>query len=344
MTEAERPPLTPTVSSAPPAFVRRARPSTRPLCNGAGAETEPGGSNSAGYLASTPALPMPLARRRCRGRLDVSPARTRVGLHGGPRPRRADPGGAARPRADRPSPPPWLEPRKGPDGRPALDVLIVGGGQCGARHRLRAVRAQVTNILVIDKAARPRGALAHLCAHAHAPQPQGLHGSRPRHTQPDLPVLARGRSARKAGRRLDDPQRSVGRLPALGPRRHGHASPQRDHPGRYRPGRRSCSQRPSSAATAKPILHARKIVLATGQDGMGLWWMPQFVAGLPARASRPLRRRDRFRILARTRSWRSSAPAPRPWTMPPWRWSTARARCSCSAGATPSRSCSPTAG
>ena len=28
---------------------------------------------------------------------------------------------------------------------------------------------------------------------------------------------------------------------------------------------------------------ARKVVLATGQDGAGLWWMPDFVARLPAR-------------------------------------------------------------
>ena len=30
------------------------------------------------------------------------------------------------------------------------------------------------------------------------------------------------------------------------------------------------------------VLHARKILLATGQDGMGLWWMPPLIAGLPA--------------------------------------------------------------
>ena len=27
---------------------------------------------------------------------------------------------------------------------------------------------------------------------------------------------------------------------------------------------------------------ARKVVLATGQEGVGGWWMPEFVAGLPA--------------------------------------------------------------
>jgi cation diffusion facilitator CzcD-associated flavoprotein CzcO len=31
------------------------------------------------------------------------------------------------------------------------------------------------------------------------------------------------------------------------------------------------------------VLFARKVVLATGQDGAGMWWMPDFVAALPTR-------------------------------------------------------------
>ncbi len=30
----------------------------------------------------------------------------------------------------------WMEPRIGPDGKAALDVLIVGGGQSGIRRRV----------------------------------------------------------------------------------------------------------------------------------------------------------------------------------------------------------------
>src|SRR5579863_6313680 len=47
---------------------------------------------------------------------------------------------------------PWLEPKTGPDGRPALDVLIVGGGQSGLATAFGLKRSQVINILVIDKA------------------------------------------------------------------------------------------------------------------------------------------------------------------------------------------------
>src|ERR1700760_3965623 len=45
----------------------------------------------------------------------------------------------------------WLEPKTGPDGQPALDVLIVGGGQSGLTIAFGLKRSQVTNIAIIDK-------------------------------------------------------------------------------------------------------------------------------------------------------------------------------------------------
>src|ERR1700761_6381084 len=47
---------------------------------------------------------------------------------------------------------PWLEPKTGPDGKPALDVLIVGGGQSGLATAFGLMRSRVDNIVVIDKA------------------------------------------------------------------------------------------------------------------------------------------------------------------------------------------------
>ena len=47
---------------------------------------------------------------------------------------------------------PWLEPKTGANGNPALDVLIVGGGQSGLATAFGLKRSQVTNILVIEKA------------------------------------------------------------------------------------------------------------------------------------------------------------------------------------------------
>jgi FAD-dependent urate hydroxylase len=45
----------------------------------------------------------------------------------------------------------WLAPKPGPDGRPALDVLVVGAGQSGLAAAFGLLRSQVNNILVLDK-------------------------------------------------------------------------------------------------------------------------------------------------------------------------------------------------
>jgi cation diffusion facilitator CzcD-associated flavoprotein CzcO len=37
-----------------------------------------------------------------------------------------------------------------------------------------------------------------------------------------------------------------------------------------------------SVQTSDGVMHARKVVIATGQEGVGAWWMPEFVAALPA--------------------------------------------------------------
>ena len=90
------------------------------------------------------------------------------------------------------------------------------------------------------------------------------------------------------------------------------------------------------------VLATRKLVLATGQDGTGEWWMPDFVRALPAdRRAHTCEIIDFERL--RGRPWPCWAPAPRPWTMPPWRSSTAPT-CISSAAAPSRRWCSATAG
>jgi FAD-dependent urate hydroxylase len=51
---------------------------------------------------------------------------------------------------------PWLEPKPGPDGKPALDVLIVGAGQSGLATAFGLMRSQVSNILIVDRAEEGR--------------------------------------------------------------------------------------------------------------------------------------------------------------------------------------------
>ena len=46
----------------------------------------------------------------------------------------------------------WLEPKIGPDGNAALDVLIVGAGQSGIAIGFGLMRSRVSNILLLDKA------------------------------------------------------------------------------------------------------------------------------------------------------------------------------------------------
>lgn len=48
----------------------------------------------------------------------------------------------------------WVPPRVGPDGRPMLDVLVVGGGLCGQTVAFALMRDGIRNIRVIDRAER----------------------------------------------------------------------------------------------------------------------------------------------------------------------------------------------
>jgi cation diffusion facilitator CzcD-associated flavoprotein CzcO len=46
----------------------------------------------------------------------------------------------------------WVPPAQGPDGKPALDVLIIGGGMCGQTAALALKRDGVRNLRIIDRA------------------------------------------------------------------------------------------------------------------------------------------------------------------------------------------------
>jgi FAD-dependent urate hydroxylase len=52
--------------------------------------------------------------------------------------------------------PSWVPPVAGPDGRTALDVLIVGGGMCGQTAAFALMREGVRNLRIVDRAARGR--------------------------------------------------------------------------------------------------------------------------------------------------------------------------------------------
>jgi cation diffusion facilitator CzcD-associated flavoprotein CzcO len=179
---------------------------------------------------------------------------------------------------------PWLEAHTAPDGSPALDVLIVGGGQSGVAIAFGLMRAQVTNILVIDKA--PRGLEGPWRSYARMPTLR----SPKDYTGPDLNIPSLTyRSWHEARFGRDD----WDALPII-PREHwadyllwvrdatGVAVQNETAATDIAPDSGLLAVTLQDGAGRETIRHARKVVLATGQEGAGNWWMPDFIADLPA--------------------------------------------------------------
>jgi cation diffusion facilitator CzcD-associated flavoprotein CzcO len=178
----------------------------------------------------------------------------------------------------------WMTPRLHA-GKPALDVLIVGGGQSGLATAFALRRERVRNVLVIDRAAQgqegPWSTFARMIT-LRSPKDQ---------TGPDLGIPSltfqawyEARFGAKAFADLSliptaqwhDYIQWYRRLLDL-PVRNGVAATA-IAPAALDDGGRCLLVTLSSGE----VLAARKLVLATGQDGTGEWWMPDFVRALPA--------------------------------------------------------------
>jgi cation diffusion facilitator CzcD-associated flavoprotein CzcO len=179
---------------------------------------------------------------------------------------------------------PWLKPRIGPDGKPALDVLIVGGGQSGVAAAFGLARARVTNTLVIDRA--ERGREGPWRTYARMPTLR----SPKDYTGPDLDIPSLTYQSWHEARFGAASWEALGNIP-------------RELWADYLLWVRDVTRifvrnetalvdlAPAAGLLAATVehadgesqtLYARKVLLATGQDGMGLWWMPPLIAGLPA--------------------------------------------------------------
>jgi cation diffusion facilitator CzcD-associated flavoprotein CzcO len=178
----------------------------------------------------------------------------------------------------------WLTPRLGPDERPALDVLIVGAGQSGLATAFGLMRSQVSNILVLDKSAEGQEGPWLTYARMHTLRS-------PKHfTGPDLDVPSLTYQSWHEARFGEDDWRNLDLIP-----RQSWA----EYLLWFRrvvgvPVRNGCEVVDISpaaggllAATVKTAagvdtLFARKIVLATGQEGMGDWIIPEPLRHLPS--------------------------------------------------------------
>ena len=181
---------------------------------------------------------------------------------------------------------PWLLPRTA-GGRPVLDCLVIGGGQCGLAVAFALKRDKVDNILVLDRATPGRE--GPWVTYARMRTLRSLKDQ----TGPDLrlPSLtyqawheAEWGAADFAAMRLIPKElwndylvwfRRVAAIPV----RNGVTA------GRIAPARTDDGPACLSVETSEGTMLARKVVLATGQEGVGGPWMPDFVAALP----KPLR-------------------------------------------------------
>ncbi|MDI3559374.1 NAD(P)-binding domain-containing protein [Bradyrhizobium sp. Arg816] len=178
----------------------------------------------------------------------------------------------------------WLEPKTGPDGKPALDVLIVGAGQSGIAIGFGLMRSRVSNILLLDKA--EEGKEGPWLTYARMPTLR----SPKDYTGPDLDIPSltyqswhEARFGRESWQTLDLIQRGHWADYLLWLRRTIRL-----------PVRNSCELLEIAPAAdgllvarvkradAIETLYARKIVLATGQEGMGDWMIPEPLRDLPA--------------------------------------------------------------
>ncbi|MCQ4159672.1 NAD(P)/FAD-dependent oxidoreductase [Roseomonas sp. GC11] len=178
---------------------------------------------------------------------------------------------------------PWVPPHAAPDGGTALDVLVVGAGQCGLATGFGLMRAQVSNILLVDAA--PRGLEGPWLTYARMPTLR----SPKEFTGPDLDVPSLTYQSWHEARYGAEHWQALDRIPRedwaayLLWLRDVIAVPVLNDTQvtGIAPAGELLAVTLRDAAGAESLRYARRVVLATGQDGMGRWSMPDFVAALP---------------------------------------------------------------
>ncbi len=177
----------------------------------------------------------------------------------------------------------WMVPRLR-SGKPALDVLIVGAGQSGLATAFALIRNRVHNILVVDKA--PEGREGPWVTFARMPTLRSPKDQ----TGPDLGIPSLTFQAWYEAQHGAQAFTDLHLIPSadwqeylvwyrrvLGLPVRNDVAVTMIEPGQLDDGG-ACLLVTLSTGE---VLAARKLVLATGQDGTGEWWMPDFVHALP---------------------------------------------------------------
>jgi cation diffusion facilitator CzcD-associated flavoprotein CzcO len=175
----------------------------------------------------------------------------------------------------------WLEPRATGSGKPILDVVIVGGGQGGLAVAFALMRERITNLLVVDDQPLDRaGPWLNFARMRTLRTPKYLTG-------PDLGVPSLTPQAWYEAQHGEGSWQELGYLPKeawaayLGWYRRTLRIPVRadTRVGALRfDARERAWEVPCTENGKTELLHARRVVLATGIDGSGQWQVPAMIA------------------------------------------------------------------
>ena len=174
----------------------------------------------------------------------------------------------------------WVKPRFGSDGLPALDVLIVGGGQSGLAAAFALRREKVNNVLVVDAAPADREGPWRTFARMHTLRtPKHLTG--PDGGIPNLTIRAwyEAQFGEGAWEKLGNIPKEMWadyllwyRVTLNLPVRNGAEVGAIEWDGGAQ-----CFAVPVTQNGETETLYARKVVLATGIEGAGRWHVPPAV-------------------------------------------------------------------
>jgi len=175
-------------------------------------------------------------------------------------------------------------PTPGPDGKAALDVLVVGAGQSGISTAFGLMRSQVTNVLILDKAGAGQEGPWLSYARMHTLRS-------PKHfTGPDLDIPSLTYQSWHEACFGKEHWQNLGLIPRrswaeylLWLRRVvGLTVRNGCELLEIAPARDGLLAATVKSAVGTETLYARKIVLATGQEAMGNWTIPEPLRHLPA--------------------------------------------------------------